>query len=241
MGSSRLPGKVLLDLCGKPMLMYQIERIQKSSLIDQIVVATSTNPLDDPIHKLCDDNNISCFRGSEDDVLGRVSALLHHHNAQVHVECYGDSPFADYQIIDQAIGLYLKNSDDFDYLSNSLTTTFPPGMEVSVYHASTLLDVNQRVSVSDPLREHCGYNITRYSDIYQLFSFEAPAWFNFIHYYFEVDTFEDFKFIKIVAEHFRDKQMAYFSLSDMLQFIRANPQLADLNSHVERRWSQFRN
>ena len=90
------------------MLMYQIERIQKSSLIDQIVVATSTNPLDDPIHKLCDDNNISCFRGSEDDVLGRVSALLHHHNAQVHVECYGDSPFADYQIIDQAIGLYLK-------------------------------------------------------------------------------------------------------------------------------------
>ena len=76
MGSSRLPGKVLADICGKPMLLWQIERIKKSRLVDNVVVGTSDSVLDDEIELFCKDNKIDCYRGSETDVLNRISSLL---------------------------------------------------------------------------------------------------------------------------------------------------------------------
>ena len=100
MGSSRLPGKVLKSINDKPMLLWQIERIRRSRLIDNIIVATSNSELDNEIVKLCIENEIQYFRGSENDVLARVANLLEINDVDIHVECYGDSPLIDPQLID---------------------------------------------------------------------------------------------------------------------------------------------
>ena len=196
MGSQRLPGKVLADICGKPMLLRQVERIQMSRLIDEIIVCTSTSKKDDEIVNFCNSNNINFYRGPEDDVLKRVSDSLIDYNVDIHVEFFGDSPLPDYQLIDEIIGIYLKYNSEADFFSNAIKTTYPPGTEVVVYSAKTLLTVNKLVKSSDPLREHVGLNIKRFPDMFKIFNVDAPPWFNYPEIYLEVDTKNDLKLIR---------------------------------------------
>ena len=200
MGSSRLPGKVLKSINDKPMLIWQIDRIKRSRLIDNVIVATSNSELDNKIVEFCIQNEIQYFRGSENDVLARVANLLEINNVDIHVECYGDSPLIDPQLIDEAIGIYFKYKDQADYFSSSIKTTFPPGLEFSIYDASILVDVNKRISADDPLREHVGFNITRFED-YKIFSIEAPPSLQKPELYLEVDTKEDFHIADLLMKY----------------------------------------
>jgi spore coat polysaccharide biosynthesis protein SpsF len=106
MSSSRLPGKVLLDINGEPSLTRQIRRLRQSKKVNDIVVATSTNPADDPIVSWAATENIACYRGSEDDVLLRVVEAQRFLNSDIVVEICGDTPLIDPLIIDQAISLF---------------------------------------------------------------------------------------------------------------------------------------
>ena len=106
MGSSRLPGKVLKDICGKPMLLWHLERIKRSRLLDDVIIATTTSEKDDELISFCNQHSVSYFRGSENDVLKRVSALINHHEIDIHIELCGDSPLTDPQIIDEFVGFY---------------------------------------------------------------------------------------------------------------------------------------
>ena len=92
--------------------------------------------------------------GSENDVLARVANLLEINDVDIHVECYGDSPLIDPQLIDESIGIFFKYKEQADYFSSSIKTTFPPGLEFSIYDSKILVDVNKRISADDPLREH---------------------------------------------------------------------------------------
>ena len=103
MGSTRLPGKVLKPICGKPMLALQIERIQQSILIDEIIIATSNSANDNSIESFAQSIGIPCFRGSEDDVLSRIVGTLQAYNAEIHVEFMGDNPIPDTQLVDSII------------------------------------------------------------------------------------------------------------------------------------------
>ena len=143
MGSTRLPGKVLKDICGKPMLLWQVERIKRSRLIDDVIIATTTSSIDDEIVQFCIENNIKYFRGSEDDVLNRVASLIQKFGIDLHAEFCGDSPLPDPQLIDEFIGYYLKNQDNFDYVSSSMETTYPPGQEITLYRGITLIELNE--------------------------------------------------------------------------------------------------
>ncbi len=241
MGSSRLPGKVLADICGKPMLLLQIERINKSRLIDKVIVGTSNSSRDDEIFYFCKKNNVECYRGSEEDVLDRISSLLLHFNVEIHVECYGDSPLIDPQIIDEFIGYYLKHKKSVDYVSSALKTTYPPGLEVTVYGAQVLLKANQLVDKNDPMREHVGYNVTRFPEIFKIKSLEAPPWFFVPNIYLEVDTQKDLELLRSVVQVFYKKGQDYFSLRDILKVLRDKPSLHNINKDVERRWKKFRN
>ena len=92
MGSTRLPGKVLKKINGKPMLLWQVERLRECNSLKDIIIATTTNREDDKIVQLCIENSISYFRGSENDVIDRVSSLIEEYKIDIHVECVGDSP-----------------------------------------------------------------------------------------------------------------------------------------------------
>ena len=239
-GSTRLPGKVLKEINGKPMLLRQVERLRRSRLLDEIIVATTTNPDDDKIVELCINNNIAYYRGSENDVLDRVSSMIKDKNIDIHVECFGDSPLTDPHIVDEVIGYYYKNQADIDFVSNSLKTTYPPGQEVLVYRGSCLINANKLIAKDDPLREHVSINITQYPNEYRLKNLEAPSYYNYPNIYLEVDTAEDFEVISSIFTYFDDKGVEHFSLSEILEFLSKNNELVNINNQVDRRWKEFR-
>lgn len=240
LGSTRLPGKVLRKINGKPMLQYQVERIKKSLLIDDLVIATTTNNSDDPIVEFCIANNLSYYRGSEDDVLDRISNLLLKYNADVHVEFFGDSPLTDPELVDQYIGYFLKNQDEYDFISNHQKTSFPPGQEILVYKAEALINSNSFVPKNDPLREHVSIHITKYPEKYRLHNLEAPSYYNYPELFLEVDTPADFEVISKIISHFEDKNCKHFNLLQIIDFMSVNTSLAQINKNEERRWKAFR-
>lgn len=235
--SSRLPGKVLRPILGKPMLALQVERIQRSRLIDEVVIATSDKPQDDPIERLACEVGVGCFRGSEDDVLSRIVGALKASSADVHAEFMGDSPLPDPLVIDQVIGYFLKHADRYDYVSNALTITYPPGIDVYVYPAAVLYALEREIA--GPEREYVDVHIIRRPERYRLCNLEAPPELRMPELHLEVDTQEDFDVISAIYEHFYPRDPD-FSLAQILDFIRAHPELAEHNRHVERRWVAVR-
>jgi spore coat polysaccharide biosynthesis protein SpsF len=240
MGSKRLPGKVLKNISGKPMLLRHVERLRLSSLIDHIVIATSLNPRDDLIEKFCNDHSILCFRGSEDNVLNRVASLISEYNVDVHVEFCGDSPLIDFQIVDEFIDYFLKHIANLDYVSNTLKTTYPPGQEVAVYSGQALVKLDNDLDINDPLREHVGFNITRFSERFRIHSLEAPAKFNYPDIYLEVDTENDLELIQLIFKYFLDSSINYFSLSEIIELLLSHPEWVELNNKEHRRWKGLR-
>ena len=240
MGSSRLPGKVLSNIFGKPMLIRQIERLKRSKFINRIIVATTENSIDNKIKEVCEDYDIEYFRGSERNVLERISSLMIKKNIDIHVECFGDSPLIDPTIIDRMVSIFMKQKVKGDFISNSLKTTYPPGMEVNIYKGSTLIDVNRRINISDPLREHVGFNITRFPEFYKIINIEAPKILNYPNIFLEVDTKEDLELIEIIFSYFLTKNMEFFTLKDIILFLQDKPELISINNHIERRWRKYR-
>jgi spore coat polysaccharide biosynthesis protein SpsF len=137
MGSTRLPGKVLKPIAGRPMLFYQIERLRRVKLSQRIVVATTTKDADDAIVQFCAAQGIECTRGSEQDVLSRYCDAARQFNASTVVRVSSDCPLIDPELIDRAIAAFF-GSNHPDYLSNMLEPTWPYGMAVEVMTAAAL-------------------------------------------------------------------------------------------------------
>ncbi|MHB8621520.1 MAG: cytidylyltransferase domain-containing protein [Chloroflexota bacterium] len=161
MTSSRLPGKVLMAAGGKPLLQVLIERLSHARSVDGIVVATTVNSTDDPIASLAEAMGVGVFRGSEEDVLGRVRGALRAAAADVCVEITGDCPLLDPAIVDEVVAEYLANQDLHPYVSNSDPhRSVPAGLDVQVFAAQALHALE--AETNDPLdREHVSYGFYR--------------------------------------------------------------------------------
>ncbi len=237
MGSSRLPGKVLLPIAGQPMLAHQITRIRRSQRLDTVWVATSTEPQDNPIEALAQQVGVPCFRGSEHDVLSRLSGVLRKAQAELHVEFMGDSPLPDPSVIDEVIDFALRHRAQYDYVSNAITTTYPPGADVTVYPAQILFEVEQQV-IDPALRAHGGWNITQRIDPKRIYNLEAPPELRCPDFHIEVDTQEDFEVVSAIFEHFLPDK-PHFTLAQIIDFLKQHSELVERNRHVERRWKSF--
>jgi spore coat polysaccharide biosynthesis protein SpsF len=241
MTSTRLPGKVLADVTGTPMIGLQIARLRRSERIDEILVATSLNPLDDPLVDYCERSGVKVFRGSENDVLSRVAGATLPFEEALHVECFGDSPLIDPQIIDLTIEAFLQASHEVEVITNSLTTSYPPGMETSIYSVKSLQDLNQRVASEDPLREHVGFNFTRFKEKFRVRNLRAPQHQNYPELYLEVDTPIDLEVVRAICSHFNKIGAGVnFGIDEIIQFALKNPRILEKNLLVERRWRKFR-
>ena len=157
MGSTRLPGKVLMPILGVPMLEVMMKRVALSKLIDQIVVVTSTNSPDDEIASFCSDNEIKCYRGSEKDVLARYFHAAVSYKASHIVRLTADCPLIDPKIIDLVIEKYL--SEEVDYAANTAPPpgSFPDGMDVEVFSISALESAH-RIAILPSEREHVTFH-----------------------------------------------------------------------------------
>ncbi len=237
MGSSRFPGKVLTPIVGKPMLQLQLERIQQSRLIDEIIVATSDKKQDDAIEQLTQKMGLLCHRGSESDVLGRVIGAFKAHQVELNVEFMGDSPLPDPTLIDAFLGFFIKNAGQYNYLTNRLKTTFPPGAEITIYPARLLID-SEKEAVKPEHREHVGLHVYT-NPKYRVCNLEAPVGLRAPDRYLIVDEKEDLEVITAIYEHFYPKNPG-FSLAQIIDFLEENPTLAARNQAIERRWRIYR-
>lgn len=237
MGSSRLPGKVLREVAGKPLLGHLLDRLALARRLDEVVVATSVRPENDPVEAYCRSRGAPCFRGDEDDVLARMLGALKSRAATVGVEVYGDCPLIDPAIVDAMVGDYVAAGGGLDFIGNDLSTTWPPGMEVEVFSMAALEDSARRCQ--DPaIREHGTLFVRQNPALYRLRNIEAPAPCRRPELELEVDTAEDMVVVERILGHFADRPG--FSLGDLIAFLDAHPEVAEVNKDVPRRWKEFR-
>lgn len=231
MTSSRLPGKVLAPLGGRPALEVMIERLRRIERLDQIVIATTTNVTDDPLQSLAERLGVGILRGSEDDVLQRVLDAARAHEADVIVEFTGDCPLIDPEIAAQVIDAY--QGAKVDYVSNVMTRSYPMGMETQVFARSILEDVARRTQDAHD-HEHVSLYIYRNPQFYSLHNVAAPEALTRPDLRLTLDTKEDLALIAAVYEALVPKSPA-FSLAEMLAFLDANPAIAAINSAIQHR------
>ena len=229
MTSTRLPGKVLLPVCGKPLLAHLIERLQRVPSLDAIVVATTVNSTDEPIVELAHRLGVGCFRGSEEDVLGRVLGAAQAYGADVIVEITGDCPAIDPDIVQRCIDEYFATGAD--YVSN---TNYAGGMNTQVFSTQVLAEV-ERVTRDNPAaREHVSLPIYEHPERYRLHYVEAPPDLARPDLVVELDTPEDYEMIKTIFEALYPVNPE-FTLTDILVLLDSHPEILDLNAHVRHR------
>ena len=231
MTSSRLPGKVLKQAAGKPMLELMIERLKRVPSLDQLVVATTVNATDDPVVELADRIGVGSFRGSEDDVLKRVLNAARVHDADIIVELTGDCPLIDPALVEICVQGYLDG--DVDYVSNVLERTYPVGMDVQVFATDILADVASRTD--DPAdHEHVSLYIYRHPELYRLKNFPGPAALTNPGLGLTLDTAQDFELIAQIFDALYVANPA-FDLADILNLLEQRPHLLDINNDVRRK------
>lgn len=223
MGSTRLPGKVLQDIAGRPMLSYQMERLRRVKRAERIVVATTDQPADDAVERFCQKEKIACVRGSEHDVLARYHLAIERFPADVVVRITADCPLIDPAIVDEAIAAY-----EPDYVSNMLETTYPYGMAVEVFSAQALREAHREAK--DPAeREHVTPFIYRHPERYRLRSLTMAP--NLSHHRWTVDTPEDFELVSRLLKTLKP----HFTLQDVLAVLDEHPDWCAINAHVEQK------
>lgn len=229
--SSRLPGKTLLEICGKPTLELIIERLRRSKFIDEIVIATTVSRDCDAIEDLAKKLNVGCYRGSEDDVLDRVLKAAKAYKADIIVEITGDETLIDTVIVDQVIDYYLKNN--FDYVSNVLDRRYPRGLDTQVFAVSVLEEVSRLTN--DPAdRENVSLYIYEHPERYKLGSVRAPEEMNHPDWRWTLDTKEDFEFLKTVYEALY-KVKKDFNSYDVLELLKKNPHILKINERIKQK------
>jgi spore coat polysaccharide biosynthesis protein SpsF len=232
MGSTRLPGKVLKEAAGQPLLSHMVERLKLVPNIDKIIIATTDKATDDPIVELAKSVDVDFYRGSEDDVLSRVLEAAQHHGIDLIVETTGDCPLIDPETIHQIIETY--HGSDVDYVSNVIERSYPIGMDTQVFATDILADVAKRTD--DPQdHEHVSLFIYHHPEIYRLKNVLASPELTAPDWRLTLDTPEDYTLIKTVFEALYPDNPA-FSLADMFALFKDRPELLEINSHVQHNW-----
>jgi spore coat polysaccharide biosynthesis protein SpsF len=228
LSSSRLPRKVLKPVLGKPMLELEIERIRRSRLIDKLVVATTTEPIDKSIELLCTRLEVDCFRGSLDNVLDRYYRSAVNSKADQVVRLTGDCPLIDPQIIDQVIMLHCETGSD--YTSNVLPPTFPDGLDVEVMTFSAL-ETSWKEARLPSEKEHVTSYIENHPQKFRISNVSAKS--DFSNHRWTVDEVEDFELISHLFEALYPSNPE-FSMEDVLHYLDTHPRVAQLNNGIQR-------
>jgi len=228
MGSSRLPGKVLAEIDGQPLLGILISRVKSSKFLDQIVIATTTEKADDILCDWLINEGVEYFRGSERDVLDRFWQCAKLYRADIIVRITADDPLKDSEIIDKALGM-LKRSESVDYVSNTLKPTYPEGLDVEVFRFSALKKANAEATLASE-REHVTPYIWKNRAKFKSLNFEMTP--NLSDWRWTVDKSEDLEFVRSLLRLVgNDMSTGY---QDLIETVNKNPLLRDINSSTVR-------
>ena len=223
MNSTRLPGKVLLPLAGKPVLWWMLKRISLAESVDEIAIATGSDISNQPIIDFSWDNEESIphshysFGGDEEDVLGRVLAAADYFQADIIVDITADCPMVDPRHIDALIGLLMKDKS-LDYASNCVCRDWPDGLDIQVYWTDALIKVKRRFNPPN----HVGWNIAQHPEHFTLNHWHAP-----IHWPdlgLTLDTPEDYEMLLNLFQIFGLDDPGFYA-EDAVRYLKKNPKL----------------
>lgn len=231
MTSTRLPGKVMKEVLGKPLLQIQLERLKHVRNVDEIIVATTINDTDRPIVELCKSLSIPIFRGSEEDVLERYYQAAVAYEVDIVIRITSDCPVIDPRVVEQVIDFYLSRQGSVDYVSNTLVRTFPRGMDTEVL-SRQVLEQAYRSATKASEREHVTLYIYSHSELYRIGNY--PYYQDASHHRWTVDTIEDFELIKRIIEHLYPAD-PLFSLEDILELLKRYPEWMLINQQVKQK------
>jgi spore coat polysaccharide biosynthesis protein SpsF len=230
-GSSRLPGKVLKPLCGRPMLLHVVERVRRAATIAEVVVATTVEPDDQAIVTLCAEHRIAGFRGSEQDVLDRYYQAAREARADIVVRVTSDCPLIDATEIDRVVSVILEPDSGWQYVSNSNPDrTFPRGLDTEVF-TFCALETAWREAKKTYEREHVTLFIWQQPERFPQYCVRNSE--DFSHHRWTVDTPEDFELIERIYGVFKGRND--FSWTQVLALMDENPAWFELNQHVRQK------
>jgi len=227
MGSSRLPGKVLMEIVGKPALWHLVNRLSKSRLIDKIVIATSDREEDKSILKLAQDLGVGSFAGSATEVLDRYYQAARKYNAETIVRVTADCPLIDPELVDKIIGIYVDSKGELDYVSKG--QSYPDGLDVEVFSFNALEKAWKEAKKKSQRGEYVTTYIWGNPHLFKTLIVENEV--NLSHMRWTVDYERD---LILVREIFKNlyKEGEVFHLRDILEFLDKHPELAELNSDL---------
>ena len=234
--SNRLPGKVIKKIIDRPVIELMIERLKRINNIQDIIIATTLNSDDDIIVNISKENKVKCYRGSENDVLGRVLCAAEKNNTDIIVEITGDNPLIDPYISELMINFFTKNHLKYDYISNDvgcyddkIKFNLALGLNVKIFKTSLLKKVS-KLTTNPVDREHVVNYILQNSNTYKIHNYEVEKIYQRPDLRFTLDYQEDFELIKNVYENLYHKKND-FNAKDIINFLDLNPKIKKLNSN----------
>jgi spore coat polysaccharide biosynthesis protein SpsF len=226
MSSSRLPGKSLAPLAGQPMILRIVERIRRSQELDDLIIATSTDPSDDPLVHVLEGAGVTVRRGSLTDVLSRFTAVAEEFRPDVIVRLTGDNPFVDPEVIDLIVREHVASGAD--YTSNSLTRSFPRGLDAEAVDPAALLSLLRR-ELQDDEHEHVTIGVYRRPDEFRIAQVTQEPDRSELRW--TVDYPEDFAFAEAVYDRLYDQNPA-FGQADIVALLDREPTLRRTDADV---------
>jgi spore coat polysaccharide biosynthesis protein SpsF len=228
MTSTRLPGKILKEVLGRPLLDFQFERLARVTRAEGAMIATTTNATDEPVVEFCRTRGIRCFRGSEDDVLSRYHGAAKQEGAKAIVRVTSDCPLIDPEVVDRVIAAF---DGSCDYASNILERNYPRGLDCEIF-SFRALDEAFREAKETAEREHVTPFLYRHPERYRLRSVRGET--DLSGHRWTVDTPEDFQLVRNILESLYPAN-PLFTLPDILALLEKHPDWVLLNAHVEQK------
>lgn len=231
MGSTRFPGKVLADISGKPALWHLCENLRHSRLLTTIILATTTNSEDDALSDFAQSNGVTCFRGSENDVLERFHGAALSVDAKdedIIVRVTADDIFMDPRVIDALIVLYESMYPSYKFLSNSFTTGFPYGQYYELFDVSSLKYAHAHAT-TDEEKEHVTPYMRQNRDTFPAIAVASQGG-DFSDVHLSIDTADDLERNRLIIERLEAEGKEHpYSWQDVVEAYRL---LGLTQSHV---------
>ena len=227
MGSTRLPGKVLKPLAADTVLAHVVRRVRQAKRLDGICIATTESPSDEPIVAEAVRLGVRCFRGSEQDVLARYFGAAQANGADVIVRVTSDCPLFDGALLDAMLAVF-HATPGLDYLSNVQERRFPRGLDAEIFTFAALARTHEAATQPHE-REHVTPYLYQHPEQFRLSSFVGKS--DLSAHRWTLDTPEDWQFVEAVYAALGPR----FTTADVLNLLKARPELTTLNAHVEQK------
>lgn len=234
MGATRLPGKVLLSLCGQTVLSQVITRVRQAKRLHGVMVATTVAPQDEAIDRACQQIGVPCYRGSEQDVLDRYYQTAHTAGAEAVVRITADCPLFDGNLLDRMLAHFEAAREagvPFDYLCNVVKRTYPRGLDTEIFTMEALARAH-REAVKPYEREHVTPYLYQHPEWFKRFDFEGEQ--NWSHYRWTLDTPEDWELIETIYQQLYQPGKV-FATEQVLELLQRQPELVKINAAIEQK------